>query len=118
MLCSGDGLSASIFGTATIDGAGSVDYRIDVTDNGEPGSSDTYQIRLSNGYHSGLQTLVGGNVQIHQAKGGAAAAASASGPTTQGHRWTKPDKATAPVKEPAAAGSAAGTHKPDKPKTH
>jgi hypothetical protein len=32
---------------------------------GEPGTVDTYRIRLSNGYDSGEQTLVGGNVQIH-----------------------------------------------------
>jgi hypothetical protein len=62
--CSGDGTTASIFGTATIDGAGSFDYRIDVTDGGEPGTSDTYRIRLSNGYDSGEQLLAGGNVQI------------------------------------------------------
>lgn len=78
VVCSADGLSASIFGTATIDGAGSVDYRIDVTDNGEPGRNDTYEIRLSNGYDSGVQTLVGGNVQIHKAPGGHAAAAAAA----------------------------------------
>lgn len=76
VVCSEDGLSASIFGTATIDGTGSVDYRIDVTDNGEPGSSDTYEIRLSNGYDSGVQTLLGGNVQVHKAGGGAAAHAA------------------------------------------
>ena len=73
VVCSADGTSASIFGTATIDGSGSVDYRIDVTDLGEPGSSDTYQIRLSNGYDSGLQTLSGGNVQIHKAQKAASA---------------------------------------------
>ena len=78
VLCSEDGTSASIFGTATIDGAGSVDFRIDVTDQGEPGSSDTYRMRLSNGYDSGEQTLVGGNVQIHKAKAGASAAAAAA----------------------------------------
>ena len=77
VLCSADGMSASILGTATIDGAGSFDYRIDVTDQGEPGSSDTYQIRLSNGYDSGLQTLAGGNVQIHKAKTALAAPATA-----------------------------------------
>jgi hypothetical protein len=81
VVCSEDGLSASIFGTATIDGAGSVDYRIDVTDAGEPGSADTYEIRLSNGYDSGVQTLVGGNVQIHQAGGGHAAAAHGAAAT-------------------------------------
>jgi Big-like domain-containing protein len=64
--CSGDRTSASIFGTATIDGAGSFLYRIDVQDLGEPGSSDTYRIRLSTGYDSGVQVIVGGNIQIHK----------------------------------------------------
>jgi hypothetical protein len=64
--CNAAGTSASIFGTATVNGGGSFDFRIDVTDNGEPGRSDTYRIRLSNGYDSGVQTLsAGGNVQIH-----------------------------------------------------
>jgi probable HAF family extracellular repeat protein len=64
--CSADGRSASIFGTATVNGSGSVDYRMDVTDNGEPGAgSDTYRIRLSTGCDSGTQTLSGGNVQLH-----------------------------------------------------
>jgi hypothetical protein len=63
--CSADGTSASIFGQATVDGAGTYDYRIDLEDLGEPGSSDTYRIRLSNGYDSGEQTLKRGNVQIH-----------------------------------------------------
>ena len=56
---------ASIFGTATINGSGSFDYQIDLVDSGEPGTADTYRIWLSNGYDSGVQTLVGGNVQIH-----------------------------------------------------
>jgi hypothetical protein len=47
-------------------GSGSFDFRIDVTDNGEPGAGqDTYRIRLSNGYDSGTQTLAGGNIQLH-----------------------------------------------------
>jgi len=62
--CSDDGTMASIFGTATIDGADSFDFRIDVTDEGEPGTADTYRIRLSNGYDSGEQVLSGGNIQI------------------------------------------------------
>jgi hypothetical protein len=41
-------------------------YRIHVTDQGEPGSEDTYWIVLKNGYNSGDQTLEGGNVQIHR----------------------------------------------------
>jgi hypothetical protein len=65
VVCSADGTEASIFGTATVDGGGSFDFRIDVTDAGEPGSSDTYRIRLSNGYDSGEQLLEGGNIQIH-----------------------------------------------------
>jgi hypothetical protein len=65
VVCSRDGTMASIFGTATIDGAGSYVYRIDVVDLGEPGTSDRYRIRLSNGYDSGDQQLEGGNVQIH-----------------------------------------------------
>jgi hypothetical protein len=64
--CSADGMSASIFGTATIDGSGPNTYRIDVTDFAEPGRADTYRIRLSNGYDSGIQTLAsGGNIQLH-----------------------------------------------------
>ncbi len=65
VVCSSDGTSASIFGTATVDGAGSFDFRIDVRDLGEPGSADRYRIRLSNGYDSGDQQLEGGNIQIH-----------------------------------------------------
>jgi len=56
VVCSADGKSASIFGKATVNGSGSFDYRIDVTDNAEPGAgTDTYRIRLSNGYDSGTQ---------------------------------------------------------------
>jgi hypothetical protein len=55
---------ATIFGTATIDGTGSHIFRIDVTDNGEPGRDDHYRMRV-NAYDSGDHTLQGGNVQIH-----------------------------------------------------
>ncbi len=54
----------TIRGTGTADGV-SVTYRIDVRDNGEPGSADTYRIQLSNGYDSGERTLNAGNVQVH-----------------------------------------------------
>ena len=128
VLCSEDGMSASIFGTATIDGAGSVDYRIDVTDAGEPGSSDTYQIRLSDGYDSGLQTLVGGNVQVHGAGGPhAVAAAKTASPTPNGHRWKTTPTTTSTSTGSSSAGSSGGSgssHKPDgagksdKPKKH
>jgi hypothetical protein len=63
--CSDDGTMASIFGTATIDGGGTFNFRIDVVDLGSPGTSDRYRIRLSNGYDSGSQLLGGGNIVIH-----------------------------------------------------
>jgi hypothetical protein len=58
---------ASIFGTATIDGAGNHIFRIDVKDLGEPGKGvDHYRMRLDTGYDSGDRILKGGNVQIHK----------------------------------------------------
>lgn len=64
VVCSGT--KATVFGTATINGSGSYDFRVDLTDNGEPGAgADKYRIRLSTGYDSGEQTLAGGNVQQH-----------------------------------------------------
>jgi hypothetical protein len=55
--------SRRIEGTCTIDGAGG-SYRVDVADNGEPGRSDTFDLRLSNGYHAS-GALGGGNIQLH-----------------------------------------------------
>lgn len=63
--CSADKTQSSIFGQATIDGAGTFDYRIDLKDLSGSGT-DTYRIRLSNGYDSGEQPLQGGNVVIHK----------------------------------------------------
>ena len=62
-----DGSSrASIFGQASIDGMGTVNYQINVADAGVPGKGqDTYQL-LIDGYDSGEQTLGGGNVQIRR----------------------------------------------------
>jgi hypothetical protein len=57
---------ATIFGRATVDGAGNFVFRIDVSDQGEPGNNDTYGIIVSDGYASGQQRLQGGNVQIHK----------------------------------------------------
>jgi hypothetical protein len=65
-VCNATRTRASIFGQATIDGSGTYDYRIDLQDLGEPGKTDTYRIRLSNGYDSGEQVLNQGNVQIHK----------------------------------------------------
>jgi hypothetical protein len=66
--CSPGQTAATIFGNATVDGSGSYLYRIDVKDMGEPGDEDTYRFRLEppSTYDSGEQTLMGGNIQIHQ----------------------------------------------------
>jgi hypothetical protein len=63
--CSEDRTMASIFGTASVDGSGMFEYVIDVTDAGEPGRGDTYQIRIPGVlYNSGTHNLQGGNIQI------------------------------------------------------
>jgi hypothetical protein len=54
-----------IEGTATVNGQGGFTYSVDVTDNGEPGTNDSFTIRLSNGYLAG-GTLGGGNIKIHK----------------------------------------------------
>jgi hypothetical protein len=65
LVCSSDRKRATIFGKATINGAGSFYFKIEVQDLGEPGAGiDTYRILLSHGYDSGRQTLEEGNVQI------------------------------------------------------
>jgi len=65
VICSTDRTSAEIYGTGTVNGTGSYEYRIRLTDNGEPGTSDKYGIVIPGvGYASGDQTLKGGNVQI------------------------------------------------------
>ena len=65
VVCNSDKTAATIFGMATVDGGGSYVFGIDVKDLGEPGTNDRYRLRLSNGYDSGDQELVGGNIQIH-----------------------------------------------------
>lgn len=64
--CTADFKTANVFGNATIDGSGSFPFRIRMTDNGEPGTSDVYGIIISNGYVSGDKILEGGNIQIHK----------------------------------------------------
>ena len=63
--CSSDRRQASIFGHATVNGAGSFEHQIDLTDNGEPGINDMYRILIPGvPYESGAQRLQGGNIQI------------------------------------------------------
>jgi hypothetical protein len=53
-----------IDGTASIDGVPGFTFTVIVSDNGEPGSSDTFALTLSNGYLAS-GTLQGGNIQLH-----------------------------------------------------
>ena len=66
VVCSNDRTQASIVGHASVNGSGSYEYEIDVKDAGEPGTSDTYGIRIPGVvYDSGSHTLGGGNIEIH-----------------------------------------------------
>jgi hypothetical protein len=62
VVISAKGGEANIRGKATLDGAGPVDFRVDVKD--LPGASGTFRIRLSSGYDSGEQTIRDGDVQV------------------------------------------------------
>jgi hypothetical protein len=47
-----------------LDNGAKVSYGVGVTDNGEPGTSDTISISLSNGYSVG-GTLTSGDIRIY-----------------------------------------------------
>ncbi len=53
-----------IEGTAEINGQSGFTYKVDVADNGEPGTNDTFAIALSNGY-TASGNLGGGNIKLH-----------------------------------------------------
>jgi hypothetical protein len=54
---------ATIFGNATVNGA-TTTYRIDVTDNGQPGAGqDTFTVHTASGY-SVTGTITNGNIQV------------------------------------------------------
>jgi hypothetical protein len=56
-----------IEGTAEVNGQDGFTYQVDVTDNGEPGTNDTFAIQVSGpGYnYSAGGTLGGGNIKLH-----------------------------------------------------
>jgi hypothetical protein len=54
-----------IEGTAEVNGQAGFTYKVDVSDNGEPGTNDTFALTLSNGYAASGR-LGGGNIQIHK----------------------------------------------------
>ena len=65
VICSEDRTEATIAGFGSVNGSGEHEYRIKVSDAGEPGTGDRYEIFLpSVAYYSGDRTLDGGNVQI------------------------------------------------------
>lgn len=53
-----------IDGLAEVNGVDGFTYKVVVTDNGEPGTNDSFSIQLSNGYSAGGK-LGGGNIKIH-----------------------------------------------------
>lgn len=76
-----------ICGIARVEqGVETVSFRVRLVDNGEPGTSDEFGIRLSNGYHVSTRLLGGGgpgggNVQIHDPN------PSTVGPTPAPAEW-------------------------------
>ena len=117
--CSDDGTEASIFGTATLGGSGSFDFRIDVKDLGEPGTSDTYRIRLSNGYDSGEQILSGGNVQIHFGANAASVTTTPAAAVTPSQATGQANPNQPATIQPTVDNGTDGTHssKPSPPAT-
>ena len=64
LTCTADATQASVFGTAKVNGAGSIEYRVDIQLTAWKGRKDTYRIRLGNGYDSGAQQIRHGDVDI------------------------------------------------------
>ncbi len=57
--------SRHIEGTAQVNGVDGYTFTVVVTDNGDPGTNDTFAIQISNGYQAS-GPLGGGNIQLHQ----------------------------------------------------
>jgi hypothetical protein len=60
-----DSTTRRITGDAEINGVGGFTYEVIAVDNGEPGTADRFELRLSSGYEAS-GALVGGNIQIHR----------------------------------------------------
>ena len=65
--------SAEFQGTGTLNGEGVYTFRVRVTDNGEPGTEDHFDIKIWEGtdteadpVHRAKNTLAGGNIVIHK----------------------------------------------------
>jgi hypothetical protein len=60
------GTHARLFGIATVNGAGSFNFVVDVDDLAEPGANvDKFAIQMSDGYTASGTVLSGGNIQVH-----------------------------------------------------
>jgi hypothetical protein len=62
-----DATTRKISGTADIDGRSGYSFTAVVSDKGEPGTLDTFWLKLSNGYDTTNKKLDGGNIQLHKA---------------------------------------------------
>ena len=58
------GNHATFAGTIKLGNHQTITFAVDVTDNGTPGTRDTFAITASNGY-SASGTLTGGNIMLH-----------------------------------------------------
>jgi hypothetical protein len=58
------GSAATITGTVSDNGSDPVSFTIDLQDLGAKGRDDTYRIRLSTGYDTGVQRLHGGQIEV------------------------------------------------------
>lgn len=58
------GNCGQILGTASVNGSGSFGFQLQICDNGEPGTNDTFFLNMSDGYTAG-GTLQSGNIQLH-----------------------------------------------------
>ncbi len=60
------GNEAFIFGHVVLDGK-TYSFRLHLVDAGEPGTSDVFELQVSNGYTAGMgQLITDGNIQIHK----------------------------------------------------
>ena len=58
--------TTTITGTANTNTGAQVDFRVDVTDNGDPGRNDTFTISAAGGTHARTGVLGSGNIQVHE----------------------------------------------------
>jgi hypothetical protein len=59
-----NGNQARFTGTAKLTKKSQISFTVDVTDNGTPGTLDTFSIHVSNGYSAG-GNLTSGDISIH-----------------------------------------------------